>query len=246
MNSPQKLNSFLRYRLNVWVAQETRFFKPTAWAKCVAEPHDMTGRACYLGLDLASTTDLTAAVIVSEAEDGVLDVVPFFWCPAEAIEQRSLRDKVDYIQWARDGNICVTDGNATDYETIKSDILSFCDSYGVKQVGVDPWNATMLSQGLAAEGCDIVNVRQGYGTLSAPMKRLEALVLDGKLRCNHPIMDWCAANTAVQHDHQGNIKPSKAKSTERIDGIAALVTAMAVQAAAETPPPEADWNIISL
>ena len=98
----------------------------------------------------------------------------------------------------------------------------------------------------AAEGADIVNVRQGYGTLSAPMKRLEALVLDGKLRCNHPIMDWCAANCAVQSDHQGNIKPSKAKSTERIDGIAALVTAMAVQAAAETPPPEQDWNIISV
>ena len=246
VNSPQKLNSFLRYRLNVWVAQETRFFKPSAWAKCKAQPHDMTGRACYLGLDLASTTDLTAAVIVSEDDDGVLDVVPFFWCPSESIEQRSLRDKVDYIQWSKDGHIRVTDGNATDYETIKQDILAFCDQYGVKQIGVDPWNATMLSQALAAEGADIVNVRQGYGTLSAPMKRLEALVLDGKLRCNHPIMDWCAANCAVQSDHQSNIKPSKAKSTERIDGIAALVTAMAVQAAAETPPPEADWNIISV
>jgi phage terminase large subunit-like protein len=246
VNSPQKLNSFLRYRLNVWVAQETRFFKPSAWAKCKAQPHDMTGRACYLGLDLASTTDLTAAVIVSEDDDGVLDVVPFFWCPSESIEQRSLRDKVDYIQWAKDGHIRVTDGNATDYETIKQDILAFCDQFGVKQIGVDPWNATMLSQALAAEGCDIVNVRQGYGTLSAPMKRLEALVLDSKLRVNHPIMDWCAANCAVQSDHQGNIKPSKAKSTERIDGIAALVTAMAVQAAAETPPPEQDWNIISV
>ena len=246
VNSPTKLNSFLRYRLNVWTQQETRFFKPSAWQKCVTDPRDLTGRACYLGLDLAATTDLTAAVIVSEDEDGTLDAVPFFWCPSEAIEQRSLRDKVDYIQWARDGHIRVTDGNATDYETIKTDILELCDRFGVKQIGVDPWNATMLSQALAAAGCDIVNVRQGYGTLSAPMKRLEGLVLDGKLRVNHPIMDWCAANCAVQHDHQGNIKPSKAKSTERIDGIAALITAMAVQAAAETPQPEPDWNIVSL
>jgi len=246
VNSPQKLNSFLRYRLNVWVAQETRFFKPSAWAKCRAEPHDMTGRACYLGLDLASTDDLTAAVIVSEDDDGCLDVVPFFWCPSASIEERSLKHKVNYIQWARDGYIRVTDGNATDYETIKQDILSFCDQFGVKQIGVDPWNATMLSQALAAEGCDIVNVRQGYGTLSAPMKRLEALVLDSKLRVNHPIMDWCADNLAVQRDNQGNYKPAKQKSSEKIDGIAALVTAMAVQAAAETPPPEQDWNIISV
>ena len=246
VNSPQKLNSFLRYRLDCWVTQITAFFKPSAWQKCVADPRDLTGRACYIGLDLAATTDLTAAVIVSEDEDGTLDAVPFFWCPSEAIEQRSLRDKVDYIQWARDGFIRVTDGNATDYETIKTDILELCDRFGVKQVGVDPWNATMLSQALAAEGCDIVNVRQGYGTLSAPMKRLEGLVLDGKLRVNHPIMDWCAANCAVQHDHQGNIKPSKARSTEKIDGIAALITAMAVQAAAETPQPEPDWNIVSL
>jgi phage terminase large subunit-like protein len=177
----------------------------------------------------------------------VLDVLPFFWCPAEAIEQRSLRDKVDYIQWARDGLIKATDGSAVDYETIKADILDLCDRYKVSQIGVDPWNSTMLAQSLAAEGCDIVNVRQGYGSLSEPTKRLEAAVLDGKLRHGgHAILDWCAANTAVQADHQGNIKPSKAKSTERIDGIAALVTAMAVLAAAETPPPEADWNILTL
>jgi len=247
VNSPQKLNSFARYRLCTWQAQETRFFKPSAWAKCNTEPADLTDRACYIGLDLASTTDLTAAVVVSEDENGVLDVVPFFWCPSESIEQRSLRDKVDYIQWAKDGLIRVTDGNATDYETVKNDILELCDRYKVKQIGVDPWNATMLSQALAAAGCDIVNVRQGYGSLSAPTKRLEALVLDGKLRHGgHRILDWCADNTAVQADHTGNIKPSKAKSTEKIDGIAALVTAMAVQAAAETPPPEQDWNIISL
>lgn len=245
--SPTKLSAFLRYRLDVWGSgASSMFFKPSAWQKCRTDPRDLTGRSCYIGLDLAATTDLTAAVIVSEDEDGTLDAVPFFWCPSEAIEQRSLRDKVDYIQWARDGHIRVTDGNATDYETIKTDILELCDRFGVKQVGVDPWNATMLSQALAAEGCDIVNVRQGYGTLSAPMKRLEGLVLDGKLRVNHPIMDWCAANCAVQHDHQGNIKPSKARSTEKIDGIAALITAMAVQAAAETPQPEPDWNIVSL
>lgn len=247
VNSPTKLNSFLRYRLNVWTQQETRFFKPSAWAKCNAEPADLTGRQCYLGLDLSTTTDLSAAVIVSQDDDGVLDVLPSFWCPAEAIEQRSLRDKVDYIQWARDGLIKATDGSAIDYETIKADILELCDRYKVSQIGVDPWNSTMLAQSLAAEGCDIVNVRQGYGSLSEPTKRLEAAVLDGKLRHGgHAILDWCAANTAVQADHQGNIKPSKAKSTERIDGIAALVTAMAVLAAAETPPPEADWNILTL
>ena len=249
VNSPTKLNSFLRYRLNVWTNQSTAFFRPSDWVKCKAEPADLTGRQCYLGLDLSSTTDLTAAVVVSMDEDGTLDVLPFFWCPGDDMQQRSLRDRVDYLLWAREGLIKATDGNAIDYKTIQADILDLCDRYSIKQIGVDPWNSTMLSQSLAAEGCDVVSVRQGFGSLSASTKLLDALVRDGKLRHGgNPILEWCANNTEVQSDNQGNIRPSKPRpnSGQRIDGIAALVTAMAVLAAAETPPPEADWNILTL
>jgi phage terminase large subunit-like protein len=245
--SPAKLNAFLRYRLNIWTASDVRFLKPSAWAACSQPLQEMKGRVCYAGLDLASTTDLSACVVISSDEEGVVDVLPVFWCPSESIEQRSLRDKVDYVGWARDGFIRVTDGNVADYATIQRDILELCESYQIKQIGVDPWNATMLSQNLAGEGVDVVNVRQSYGSLSSPTKALEALVLGSKLRhAGHPVLSWMADNVAVQGDHQGNIKASKAKSTERIDGIAALINALAVQAVATAPPPEQDWNIVSL
>lgn len=245
--SPAKLNSWLRYRLGIWTSADTRFLKPSAWAACGEPPRDLSGRVCYAGLDLASTTDLSAFVIISEDENGTVDILPTFWCPAESIEQRSLKDKVDYIGWARDNHIRVTDGNVADYAVIQRDILELCERYQIKQIGVDPWNATMLSQNLQAEGVDIVNVRQGYGSLSAPTKHLEALTLGCKLRHGkHPVLDWMSGNCAVQGDHQGNIKLSKAKSTERIDGMAALVNALAVHAVATQPQPEQDWNIVSL
>ena len=249
VNSPAKLNSFKRYRLGIWTTQETAFFNPHKWAKCKAQPHDLEGRRVFAGLDLSTTTDLSALVLIAQDDDEMLDVLPFFWCCSESIEKRSLRDKVPYSQWADEGLIKVTDGSSIDYKTIESDIIALCDRYNF-ELGVDPWNSTMLTQSLCAQGGEsmsIVNVRQGFGSLSEPTKRLEAKVLNATIRHGgHKLLEFCANNTAVQMDHAGNMKPSKAKSTERIDGIAALVTAMAVQAAAVASEPDTDWNIITL
>ena len=246
VNSPAKLNAFKRYRLGIWTTQETAFFNPHKWAKCGAQPHELDGRVVHGGLDLSTTTDLSALCLIAQDDEGLLDVLPFFWCCAESIEKRSLRDKVPYQQWADEGLIKITDGSSVDYKTIEQDIVELCDRYKF-DLGVDPWNSTMLSQNLCDTGMSVVNVRQGFGSLSEPTKRLEALVLDGKLRHGkHKLLEFCANNTAVQVDHAGNMKPSKAKSTERIDGIAALVTAMAVQGAAVAAEPDTDWNIITL
>ena len=99
---------------------------------------DLTGRVCYAGSDFGTTTDLSAFVIVSQDEDETLDVLPVVWIPEAAIETRSVRDKVDYIQWARDGVVRVTEGNAVDYKQIKQDILELCDQYKIQAIGVDP------------------------------------------------------------------------------------------------------------
>lgn len=246
VNSPAKLNSFKRYRLNIWTTQTTAFFNPNKWLSCSDEPQPLEGRRVFAGLDLSTTTDLTALCLIAQDDDGALDVLPFFWCCEESIDKRSNSDRVDYRTWADQGLIKVTDGSSIDYKTIETDVLELCDRYKF-ELGTDPWNSTMLAQNLAAQGMTICNVRQGFGSLSEPTKRLEALVLNGKLRHGgHRLLEFCANNTAVQMDHAGNIKPSKAKSTERIDGIAALITAMAVQSAAATPTPDTDWNIIQI
>jgi phage terminase large subunit-like protein len=246
--SPSKLNSFLRYRLNVWTTQDVRWLSPDNWAKC-GKPlaGDLEKREWYAGLDLASTYDLSAFVMVSQSEDGTFDVLPFFWVPEMNAAERTQRDKVDYIGWIRDGYIRVTDGNCTDYDVIRRDIVELSQKFNIRQVGIDRWNATQLATQLQGEGVNVTGFGQGYGSMSSPSKQLENLVLSEKIRHgNHPVLSWMAGNVAVQTDHQGNIKPSKAKSTERIDGIVSLVMGIGLHAVATAKPAEQSWDIITL
>jgi len=246
--SPSKLNAFLRYRLDVWTTQDVRWLSPDAWGKCgAALDGDLTKREWFAGLDLATTYDLSALVLVSQADDGTFDVLPFFWVPQANAAERTQRDKVDYLGWIRDGHIRVTDGNVTDYDVIRRDIVELAKQYNIRQLGIDRWNATQLATQLQGEGINVVGFGQGYGSMSAPAKQLENLVLSGRVRHGgHPVLSWMAANVAVQSDHQGNIKPSKAKSTERIDGIVSLVMALGIHATATAKPADQSWDLMSI
>jgi phage terminase large subunit-like protein len=246
--SPSKLNAFLRYRLNVWTTQDVRWLSPDAWAKCGGPLRDdLEKREWYAGLDLASTTDLSALVLVSQDDDGTFDVLPFFWVPQDNAAERTQRDKVDYIGWIRDGYIRATDGNVTDYDVIRRDIVELSQKYNIRQLGIDRWNATQLATQLQGDGLQVVGFGQGYGSMSSPSRALENYVLSEKIRhAGHPVLSWMAANVAVQSDHQGNIKPSKAKSTERIDGIVSMVMALGLHATATAAPPDQSWDIITL
>lgn len=246
--SPSKLNAFLRYRLNVWTTQDVRWLSPDAWAKN-GKPlrGDLEKREWFAGLDLATSYDLSALVLVSQDEDGTFDVMPFFWVPQANAAERTLRDKVDYLGWIRDGYIRATDGNVTDFDVIRRDIVELSQTYNIRQIGIDRWNATQLSTQLQGDGINVLGFGQGYGSMSSPSKQLENLVMSEKLRHgNHPVLSWMAQNVAVQSDHQGNIKPSKAKSTERIDGIVSLVMAIGLHATATAKPDEQSWDLITL
>ena len=246
--SPSKLNAFLRYRLNVWTTQDTRWIAPDAWAKC-GNPidSDLEKREWFAGLDLASTTDLSALVLVSQSSDGTFDVLPFFWVPEVHAAERTLRDKVDYVGWIRDGFIRATDGNVTDYDVIRRDINELAKQYNIRQIGIDRWNATQLATQLQGDGLNVAGYGQGFASMTSPCRQLETLVLSERIRHgNHPVISWMAANVAVQTDHQGNMKCSKAKSTERIDGIVALVMGLGLHATATAPPPEQSWDIMTL
>ena len=246
--SPSKLNAFLRYRLNVWTTQDVRWLSPDAWAKCGKPLRDkLEKRQWYGGLDLASTTDLSALVLVSQDEDGTFDVMPYFWVPQDNAAERTLRDKVDYVGWIRDGYVRATDGNVTDYDVIRRDIVQLAQQFNIRQIGIDRWNATQLATQLQGDGIDVLGFGQGYGSMSSPSRALENYVLSEKIRhAGNPVLAWMASNVAVQSDHQGNIKPSKAKSTERIDGIVALVMALGIHATATAPPPEQNWEIFTI
>lgn len=187
----------------------------------------LKGRACYAGLDLSSTKDLTALVGVFPDATG-FDVLPEFFVPADHIPERARRDRVPYDEWARHGLLNATPGNSVDYEYVRQTVLGWAKLFDLKVLGVDPWNARgLITQLGEQDGLTVVEVRQGFASLSAPSKALETAILSKRLRHNgHAVLRWCVGNVALETDAAGNIKPSKAASTERIDGVVALVMAI--------------------
>lgn len=228
---PGKLNAFLNKQLNVWTEQDVRWLSPQAWDACGerVDTAALAGLSCYGGLDMAATTDITALVryFPSEDEGGQDVVLPTFWIPSETIELRSKRDRVPYAQWAREGLVRVTEGNVVDYDKVRADILEMHDETPFRELAYDPWNVTQLATQLQGDGLTVIPFRQGYGSLSPAAKELEKRLLGRTFtHGGNPVLKWMAGNVAIESDPAGNIKPSKRKSTERIDGIVALTMAI--------------------
>ena len=245
---PTEENTFKRLHLNMWTEQDTRFLQMSHWAQgdkpC---PVMLDGRECFAGLDLATTYDTTCFCLLFQLDDGTFWAEPHFWIPEENMRDRVKRDRVPYDQWAKDGKLHLTPGNVTDFDQVRADIVALSKKYNIRQVAIDRWNATQLSTQLQGDGINVLGFGQGYGSMSAPTKALEAAVVGGKLlHGGHPVLAWQASNVAVQSDHAGNIKPSKAKSSERIDGIVALIMALGIHATSTAPAPEQSWDITVL
>jgi phage terminase large subunit-like protein len=245
---PAQENNFRRLYLNQWTEQASRWITMAAWDACRTTINRATlrGRRCFVGLDLSSTTDLTAAVAVFPDGDA-FDVVPHFFVPAERIPQRVARDRVPYDQWAKEGLITTTPGPVVDYDYVRQLLLDWDEEFDLQVVAYDPWNATDLIARLEKQdGLTCVKVRQGFATLSAPSKSLENAILAKKIRHDgHPVLRWNLANMSVESDAAGNIKPSKELSTERIDGGYALIMAIdAMERNSHTPPPSYEMAIL--
>ncbi len=227
---PAQEAAFRRLYLNQWTEQDVRWIALAAWDACQA-PVDwstLDRRRCYVGLDLSMSTDLTAAVAVFPDVEGTgFTVLPQFFVPAEKIPLRTTRDRVPYDEWARRGHLVACPGPSVDYSRVRAHLDEWDARYDVRMIVFDPYNATDLTQQLERDGFTCVKMRQNKASLSAPSKAFEKAVLDRSLRHDgHPVLRWNVANVAVDVDHAGNIQPSKAKSTERIDGVSALVMAL--------------------
>ena len=235
--TPGYVNTFRRLHLNQWTESSSRWLDMGAWDECggPVDPAALEGQVCWGGLDLSTTTDLSSLVLVFPREDGYTTQA-YFWVPEENIALRGRRDRVPYDVWVRQGFIEATEGNVIDYSFIREKINELSSLYRIGDIGFDPWNATGLVNDLMEDGANMVEVRQGYASLTAPSKELEKLVVSRRLsHGGNPVLTWCAANVVVEQDPAGNIKPSKAKSTERIDGIIALVIALSRAAGGADP-----------
>ena len=225
---PSALNAFLRLRLNRWTQSVTRWMPIEAWERCggFVDPEGLRGRTCYGGLDLSSTTDVSALVWVfpPEAEGEGYQVLCRFFIPEESMRERSRRDRVPYEAWVRQGLMTATPGNVIDYSYILAQVDEDAQRYDIGEIAFDRWGATRIVQDLEEGGLAVAQFGQGFASMSSPMKELEKLVLAGEIRHGgNPVLTWMAGNLVAREDPAGNIKPDKQKSTEKIDGMVSLI-----------------------
>ncbi len=220
----------LRLHLNIRTQQDVRWLSREAWDACDGaeiDESELEGRTCFAGLDLSTTTDPSALVLVFPIDDGSLTLVPRFWVPGDNAEKRERRDRVPYRTWARQGYIELTPGNVIDYDRIKSLIDQLGQRFDIREIAVDRWNATQLITQLQNQGHDVVPFGQGFKDMTAPTKEFEKLVISRKLRHGgNTVLRWMASHVSVETDAAGNLKPSKKKSTDRIDGLVAAIMAL--------------------
>ena len=229
--TPSEENSFKQLRLCIWLKQSVRWMPMEMWDKCSFSFNleDLLGRECYGGLDMSTTTDLTAFVLIFPPinEGDKYIILPFFWLPEDNVEIRVRRDHVPYDLWKSQGFLQTTEGNVVHYGFVESFILDLADKYRIKEIAFDQWNATQISQRLGDEGLTMVQFKQGMHSFSPPTKDLMRFTLSGELaHAGHPVLRWCMDNIHIVTDNNENIRPDKKISTERIDGAVATIMAL--------------------
>ena len=230
-DNPAEENIFRQLRLNQWVKQSTRWMQMEKWDACAfpVDEGELLGRECYGGLDLSSSIDITAFVLVFPPRDDSEKYVflPYFWIPEENMVRRVRRDHVPYDVWEKQGFLETTEGDVIHYGFIESFIEDLGKRFHIKEIAFDRWGAVQMVQNLEGLGFTVVPFGQGFKDMSPPTKRLMELVLERNVaHGGHPVLRWMMDNIFVRTDPAGNIKPDKEKSTEKIDGAVAAVMAL--------------------
>jgi len=223
--------TFKWLRLNMWVSSTVAWIPDAIFMKGNEEIDlaALEGRDCYGGLDLSSTGDITALVLMfpPRNEDEKYILLPFFWVPEETIPQRVKAASVPYDIWERQGYLLSTEGNVIHYDFIEKFINDLAEKYHICEIAVDRWNATQMIQNLEGDGFTMVPFGQGFASMSGPTKDFYRLLMEGQIiHGGHPVLRWMAGNVVVDTDPAGNIKVTKAKSKEKIDGIVAAIMAL--------------------
>ncbi|OQQ83047.1 terminase [Ligilactobacillus salivarius] len=229
--NPAEENTFRQLRLNQWVKQSVRWMPMDKWDACAfpVDEQALEGRVCYGGLDLSSSTDITAFVLVFPPEDESegYTILPHFWIPEDNVNLRVRRDHVPYDIWKQQGYLETTEGNVIHYGYIEQFIDNLGEKYNIQEIAFDRWGAVQMVQNLEGMGFTVVPFGQGFKDMSSTTKELMKLTLEKKIaHGGHPVLRWMMDNIYIRTDPAGNIKPDKAKSTEKIDGVVATIMAL--------------------
>ena len=225
---PSYQNTFKRLMLNIWTESHTQWIGHDEWMACHQEFDYATleGKECWGGLDLASTRDISAFILIFNVDEKFI-VLPHLFIPKENAKKRSDKDGVNYMEWMRDGHVIGTEGDVQDYNFIRAKINELSKKYRIQSIAYDRWGASQLIIDLQNDGAKMDPFGQGFVSMSMPTKSLEVeIIAKNIIHNNNPCMNWMLSNVALQEDPAGNIKVAKNKSTEKVDGIVALVMAL--------------------
>ena len=227
-NVPSQKNAFLNKQLNVWTKAREIWLDMDRYDRCegTIDERKLTRERCFVGMDLSTSTDLTAitAVFPPNSSYGEYQLISRFFLPEDNIEDRQASDRAAYVKWINQGYIETTEGNVVDLEYVKQAIREWDLRYSIVEIGFDPWKAVEIATSLEKEGFAMVQMRQGFGTLGPPSAKLEALIASGMLRHgNNPVLRWMMGNTSIIRDVNDNFRPDKSATTTRIDGVLSTI-----------------------
>ena len=236
--SPEKWNKFCRLRLDMWVGQIKTFLPMMFWEKCNGKvyQHKLKGRPCFGGLDLASSIDLCAFVLVFPPmkKNEKYNILCYTYLPEDTLKYDSANKKrtkseiIKLKKWVDQGYITATPGNRRDWSFIRKDIKEASERYNIIEIAFDRWGTDEVVSDITDNiGVEVVEHGQGFADMSAPTKKLLEMTLSLEFaHNNNPVLNWCASNLAVKQDAAENYKPEKDKSRERIDAVVALIMAL--------------------
>ena len=223
--------TFRWLRLNQWVSSTVAWIPDQIYAlgNEAIDMESLKGRECYGGLDLSSSGDITAFVLVFPPHNGKEKyvILPFFWVPQDTIPLRVRCTSVPYDKWQAQGYLMATEGNVIHYGFIETFIDDLGKIYNIKEIAYDRWGAVEMTQALEGMGFTVVPFGQGFSSMSPPTKRFYELLMEGKMvHGAHPVLRWMAGNVVVDTDPAGNIKVTKRRSPDKVDGIVAAIMAL--------------------
>lgn len=231
LRNPAEENVFRWLRLNQWVGSTVAWIPDHVFMKgdIPINMKSLEGRECYAGLDLSSSEDITALVLMfpPRSEDEKYIILPYFWVPEDTVPKKVRQTGVPYDQWIAKGYMNSTPGNIIDYQYILNFIEEISDRYHIMEIAYDRWGSNMVIERLTEMGLTVVPFGQGYSSMSSPTKMLyELLMKGGMVHGGNPVLRWMAGNVQVDTDPAGNIKVTKKKATGKVDGIVAAIMAL--------------------
>jgi len=234
LEAPEKMRDFMTKTMNVWVNERSfGYMNMVKWGLCATEDQSIneliiknTSKTCFVGLDLSAKLDLTSADFEFPGIDGKYYLKSHSFMPREKFTEKMKTDKVPYDLWEKQGWLTVTEGAVVDYRAVKKYVLDEVkkNSWFIEEVCIDPWGATQLASDFDDEGILVVEVVQGYKTLSEPTKDFRNMVYSGRVvHEGNPILAWSMGNAVTRLDYNKNMTLDKSKAKQRIDPSAAVM-----------------------